>query len=199
MINRTWISRFAVFSMLLGVSVCWSIANEKESQEGKELNAYSFKMKSLDGEEVDLSKYSGKVVLAVNVASRCGYTPQYAGLQELHEKYKDKGLAVIGVPCNQFGGQEPGTSKQIAEFCQSKYDVSFDMLEKVDVNGSQACELYQYLTAQETQPVGAGDVKWNFEKFLIGKDGKVIARFRSGTKPNDGELVNLIEKQLAAK
>lgn len=197
--SRTGMSALVACVFSVGVSALWGVANDKASPEGKDLNAYSFKMKSLSGEEVDLGKYAGKVVLAVNVASKCGYTPQYAGLQELYEKYKDQGLVVIGIPCNQFGKQEPGSSNEIAEFCKSKYDVTFDMFEKVDVNGEEACDLYKYLTAQEAKPAGTGNVRWNFEKFLIGKDGQVVARYRSGTAPDDDELVSLIEKQLAAK
>ncbi len=171
------------------------IANADEDKE-EPTNAYAFEMKSLEGKPVDLREYKGKVMLAVNVASRCGYTPQYAGLQALHEEFKDKGLVVAGFPCNQFGKQEPGTSKEIATFCQNEYNVSFDMFAKVEVNDADACELYQYLTAQDTQPKGSGKVRWNFEKFLIGKDGKVLARFGSATKPNDPELVSLIKKAL---
>ncbi len=193
--SRLKLLKFVSCAGVLGRSAGWLLANEKA---GEELNAYSFKMKSLSGEEVDLSKYSGKVVLAVNVASKCGYTPQYEGLQELYEKYKDKGLVVVGVPCNQFGRQEPGTASEIAEFCESKYSVTFDMLEKVDVNGDQACDLYKYLTSQDVEPAGAGNVKWNFEKFLIAKNGKVVGRFPSSTKPMGDELIQQIEKQLSA-
>lgn len=197
--RNTMIPRFAAAVALLTLS-CASLTHAKEEKkEDEKMNAHSFKMNSLDGKEVDLDKYKGKVMLAVNVASRCGYTPQYKGLQQLHEKFKDKGLAVVGFPCNQFGKQEPGSAEQIADFCSTEYGVSFDMFEKVDVNGDDACELYQYLTSQDAEPKGKGNVKWNFEKFLIGKDGKVVARFPSSTKPDDKELVELIEKHLAAK
>ncbi len=161
--------------------------------------ALAFKMESLDGKPVELKKYAGKVVLVVNVASQCGLTPQYTDLQDLYSKYKDQGLVVLGFPCNQFGGQEPGTSKEISEFCTTKYGVTFDMFNKVDVNGDKACDLYKYLTSQDTKPQGAGKISWNFEKFLIGRDGKVIARFNPRTAPESKEVVEAIEKALAAK
>lgn len=157
--------------------------------------ALDFEMTTLDGKSVDLEKeYGGKVVLMVNVASQCGFTRQYAGLQELYEEYKDDGLVVIGVPCNQFGGQEPGSAEQIAQFCDSKFGVTFPMLSKVDVNGSDAAPLYQYLTANADP---SGQIRWNFEKFLIGKDGKVVARYGSSTEPDDAALVKQIETELA--
>ena len=152
------------------------------------------KVKSIKGEEVDLSKYQGKVLLVVNVASRCGQTPQYEQLEGLSDKYKDKGLAVLGFPSNQFGAQEPGTEEEIAKFCKSKYDVSFDMFAKIDVNGENASPLYKTLTSS-AKP--SGDVKWNFEKFLIGRNGEIVARFPTKTKPDDPEVVKAIEAELA--
>lgn len=159
--------------------------------------ALAFKMKSLKGDEIDLSKYQGKVVLFVNVASYCGNTPQYKQLEELHEKFAGKGLAVVGVPCNQFGKQEPGTDAEIGEFCTTKYGVKFDLLSKVDVNGDAAAPLYQYLTAQDTKPKGKGKVSWNFEKFLLDRKGQVVGRFAPGTKPNAPEVLTAIEAELA--
>ncbi len=164
--------------------------------------ALSFKMNTIAGEPVDLSEYEGKVVLFVNVASKCGYTKQYTGLQKLHETYADKGLVVVGVPCNQFGGQEPGTSKEIKQFCSSKYNVTFDMLEKVNVNddsksNTEACPLYKYLTSVETKPAGKGAVKWNFEKFLVDREGNVIGRFGSPVDPESKEMLAAIEGALA--
>ncbi len=159
----------------------------------------SHEMKSLQGKDVDLSKYKGKVLLIVNVASRCGATPQYAPLEKLHDKYADKGLAVLGFPCNQFGRQEPGTSAQIAEFCESTYGVEFDMFEKVEVNGKNAAPIYAYLTSEEAVGKDAGPVRWNFEKFLVGRDGKVIKRFRTGVKPDSEQVVSAIEAALAEK
>jgi glutathione peroxidase len=156
-----------------------------------------FEMKTLDGKALDLGQYAGKTVLVVNVASKCGYTGQYEGMQALYEKYKDKGLVVLGVPSNQFGGQEPGTAAEIAQFCSAKYDVTFPMTAKVDVKGKTATPFYQYLTKQETSPKGAGDVSWNFEKFLIGKDGTILGRYASSVEPEDETLVAAIEKDLA--
>ena len=166
--------------------------------------ALAFTMKSLGGESVDLSKYEGKVVLFVNVASKCGYTKQYTGLQKLHETYGEKGLVVVGVPCNQFGGQEPGSSEEIKSFCSSKYNVTFDLLEKVNVNddsgkSGKACDLYKYLTSVDTKPAGKGPVKWNFEKFLVDRKGNVVARFGSAATPESAEMTSAIEKALADK
>ena len=132
----------------------------------------------------------------VNTASQCGYTPQYKGLEELHEKYKDKGLVVLGFPANDFGKQEPGTDKEIGEFCQKNYGVKFDMFSKVVVKGDEQCPLYKFLTSSDTDPEFAGDVKWNFEKFLIGRDGRVVQRFRSKVVPEDPSLVAAIEALL---
>ena len=161
--------------------------------------ALNFTMKSITGQDVNLADYKGKVVLVVNVASKCGLTKQYAPLEALHEKYADKGLAVLGFPCNQFGGQEPGTEAQIAEFCEATYKVKFPMFAKIDVNGEKAAPLYKYLTALDTQPKGKGDISWNFEKFLIGKDGKVVARFAPRTEPDSAEVVSAIDAELAKK
>ena len=158
--------------------------------------ALTFKMKAIDGKEVDLGRYKGKVVLVVNTASECGLTPQYAQLEALHEKYGPQGLAVLGFPCNQFGQQEPGNEQAIQQFCQKNYGVKFDMFSKVEVNGDGASPLYKYLTALETKPKGSGPISWNFEKFLIGRDGTVIARFDPRTKPDAPELVAAIEAQL---
>mgnify|MGYP002528404905 CR=1 FL=1 len=159
--------------------------------------ALKFKMKSLAGKPIDLAKYQGKVVLFVNVASECGLTPQYRSLQALHESLGPKGLVVIGVPCNQFGGQEPGTASEIQSFCQKNYGVTFPMLEKVDVNGDKACALYKHLTSLETKPKGAGKVGWNFEKFLLGRDGQVAARFNPTTEPDSEELLKAVKAELA--
>jgi glutathione peroxidase len=154
-------------------------------------------MKSLSGKMVDLAKYRGKVLLVVNVASQCGATPQYAPLEKLHEKYGDKGLAVLGFPCNQFGQQEPGSDEEVAEFCQKNYGVKFDMFSKIDVNGDNAAALYKQLTSKETFDKDPGPVKWNFEKFLISKEGKVVARFRTKVQPDSEEVVKAIEAELA--
>lgn len=155
-------------------------------------------MTSLDGGTIDLDSYKGKVVLVINVASRCGNTPQYAGLQELHERYADKGLAVLGFPCNQFGGQEPGTEADIKAFCEKNYGVEFPMFSKIDVNGEAAAPLYRYLTSDQLPVDDKGDIGWNFEKFLFDRDGKVVARFRSKVQPTSPELIEAIESALQA-
>jgi glutathione peroxidase len=162
-------------------------------------DALKFQMKQLDGQTVDLSKYQGKVVMIVNVASKCGLTPQYEQLQALHEKYGDQGLAVLGFPCNQFGKQEPGSESEIQEFCTKNYGVTFDMFAKIDVNGDNASELYKYLTKLDTQPKGAGDISWNFEKFILDREGNVIARFEPRTRPDDEKVMNVLAKALADK
>jgi len=156
-----------------------------------------FTMKSLDGEEIDLAKYDGQVVMIVNVASKCGYTGQYEQLQQLHEKYSQQGLAILGFPCNQFLGQEPGSAEEIKEFCRANYGVDFDLFAKVEVKGENSCELYKFLTSLDTKPKGAGKIGWNFEKFLVDRRGNVVARFGSGTKPDSPEVVELIERELA--
>ena len=170
------------------------MADEKKTEVPKSL---SFKINTLEGESVDLGKYAGKVVVFVNVASKCGYTKQYAGLETLYKTHKDKGLVIVGVPCNQFGAQEAGTNKEIRTFCTSNYDVTFDMLGKVDVKSGSACDLYKYLTAQETSPLGKGDVKWNFEKFVLDRKGNIVGRFGSSVAPESKEFVSLIESALA--
>jgi len=172
-----------------------SDANDQEST--KVSKPLSFTMKALDGKDVDLGKYQGKVVLIVNVASKCGLTPQYEQLQALHDKYSEKGLAILGFPCNQFLWQEPGTAEQIQEFCRVNYGVTFDMFAKVNVKGDEACDLYKTLTALDTEPVGPGKISWNFEKFVIGRDGEVVARFSPRTKPDDPAVLKVIEAELA--
>lgn len=158
--------------------------------------ALNFEMNSLAGKPVNLSQYQGKVLLMVNVASKCGKTPQYKDLQALHEKYGSQGLSVLGFPANEFGKQEPGTDAQIATFCKDKYGVDFDMFSKVVVKGDGQCPLYQYLTTQSKFP---GDIKWNFEKFLIGRNGEVVARFAPGVNPSAPEVTAAIEAELAKK
>ncbi len=167
---------------------------------GASLNAedsvYEFKVKNIEGKDVDLSEYKGKVLLIVNVASKCGATKQYDPLQALYAKYEDKGLVVLGFPANNFGGQEPGTEKEIAEFCSTKYSVEFPMFSKVSVKGDDKAPLFGYLTGAEN-PDKQGDIGWNFEKFLIGKDGKLIRRFATKVDPSDADLVAAVEAALA--
>ena len=157
---------------------------------------HDFTQTTLDGKAVNLADFKGKAALIVNVASKCGLTPQYAGLEKLHETYGPRGLAVLGFPCNQFGGQEPGSEAEIAEFCTTNYGVRFPMFAKLEVNGASRAPLYAWLTAEKTAPDGPGDVLWNFAKFLVGKDGKVIARFNPRVAPDAPELVAAIEKAL---
>jgi glutathione peroxidase len=181
---------------LAAVAVLVSSAGFAQGVE-KVASALSFQMKSLDGKPVDLSKYQGKVVLMVNVASKCGLTPQYAGLEKLHEKYADKGLAILGFPANEFLSQEPGSDAEISEFCTSKYGVKFDMFSKVVVKGDGQCPLYKFLTSEDTDPKFAGDIKWNFEKFLLDRQGNVINRFSPKVTPESPEVVQAIEAALA--
>lgn len=159
----------------------------------------NFTMNSIDGKTVNLSKYQGKVVLMVNVASECGYTPQYEGLQELHKRYAAKGLSILGFPANDFGAQEPGTNAEISNFCKKNYGVEFDMFSKIVVNGAGQAPLYKFLTSKDTNPRFAGQVGWNFEKFLVGRDGQVMARFMSDVEPLSREMLGAIENALAQK
>lgn len=154
-------------------------------------------MPALGGEDVDLRQYHGQVLLIVNVASACGYTPQYRGLQAIYSKYAAQGFVVLGFPCNQFGNQERGSAAQIAAFCEQRYGVTFPMFAKVEVNGSRQCALYKELTSLDTRPVPAGPVDWNFEKFLLARDGRVVARFSSDVTPESRQLVEQIEQELA--
>ncbi|MFI9602798.1 glutathione peroxidase [Streptomyces sp. NPDC052043] len=152
---------------------------------------------ALQGGPADLGQYAGRVVLMVNVASKCGLTPQYAGLEHLHERYAGQGFTVLGVPCNQFMGQEPGSAEEIAEFCSATYGVTFPLTEKVEVNGEGRHALYERLTGFADADGYSGDIRWNFEKFLVGRDGKVVARFSPQTGPEAAELVAAVEEQLA--
>ena len=174
----------------------WGCGKTVEVKKQKE-TALRFRMESLDGQEVDLARYAGKVVMIVNVASKCGYTSQYEQLQALHEKYSEQGLAILGFPCNQFLGQEPGSAEEIRQFCRLNYGVTFDMFAKVDVKGKNACDLYRLLTSLDTKPKGAGKIGWNFEKFILDRNGFVVARFGSGTKPDAPEVISIVETELA--
>ena len=161
-----------------------------------EKTIYDFTLNSIDGQSVPLSSYKGKVALLVNVASRCGYTPQYSALESAFEKYKDRGFVIIGFPANNFGAQEPGTNQEIKTFCTAKYHVTFPMMAKVSVKGSDITPLYQYLTDKTVHPQTGGEIGWNFTKFLIGPDGKVIARFDSAVEPDSPQVTSAIEKAL---
>jgi glutathione peroxidase len=160
------------------------------------MSVYDFEALGIDGQPVHLSQYKGQVMLIVNTASACGFTPQFTGLEKLHQQYGDKGLAVIGFPCNQFASQDPGDDAQIANFCQKNYGVSFQMMSKIKVNGDGAHPLYQWLTAEAPGILGSKAIKWNFTKFLVGKDGRVVKRYAPQDAP--AKIAQDIEAALAA-
>jgi len=163
-----------------------------------DMSLHDIAINTLDGKPGSLKDYAGKAVLLVNVASRCGLTPQYEGLERLHERYADRGFTVVGVPCNQFGGQEPGTSEEIAEFCSTTYGVTFPMYAKIEVNGEGRHPLYDELAAVADGKGEAGDIMWNFEKFVVSPDGVIVSRFRPRTTPEDPDLLAAIEDVLPA-
>src|SRR5438128_7797359 len=171
-----------------------SRANDKTETATVANSVYEFTHKSIDGKEASLAKYRGKVLLLVNVASRCGLTPQYEGLEKVYLKYKDRGLVILGFPANNFGGQEPGTNEEIKTFCSLKYNVTFPMFTKISVKGDDMHPLYKYLTDNQSDPQFGGDVKWNFNKFLVGRDGKIVSRFEPAVKPESEEVAKVIEK-----
>jgi len=162
-----------------------------------EKTIYDFTLNSIDGQPTPLSTFKGKVVLLVNVASRCGFTPQYTGLESIYEKYKDRGFVIVGIPANNFGGQEPGTNQEIKTFCTAKYHVTFPMMAKVSVKGDDITPLYAFLTDKSAHPDTGGEIGWNFTKFLVGPDGRVIARFDSKVTPDSPDLTSAVEKALA--
>ena len=192
--------RLSVAAVLMLMGLASFMTAEEKKKEATVPAALNFTVKTLDGKEVDLAKkYEGKVILVVNVASQCGLTPQYKPLETLSKTYEKDGFVVLGFPCNQFGAQEPGTAEEIKEFCKANYDVTFDMFSKIDVNGEKAAPLYKYLTGKDTNPKFAGPIGWNFEKFLIGRDGKVVARFKPPVSPDSEDVVKAIEAELAKK
>jgi len=178
-----------LYLILMLCLACGSLAAQSKS-------IYDFKLKSIDGDPVSLKSYHGKVVLLVNVASKCGFTPQYAALESLYEKYKDRGLVIVGIPANNFMSQEPGTDAEIKTFCTNKYNVTFPMLSKVSVKGDDETPLYLFLTDKSTNPQFSGDIKWNFTKFLFDRNGKPVARFEPATKPDSPEVTAAIESAL---
>ncbi|MDG1890803.1 MAG: glutathione peroxidase [Verrucomicrobiota bacterium] len=185
------------FAWILTMSVLGTtMTATMQADHHNEKNALSFEMKTLEDKAVNLKDWKGKVLLMVNVASKCGYTPQYDGLQKLHSEFKDKGFSVVGFPCNNFGSQEPGSHAEIMSFCKENYGVTFPMMGKIDVKGSKQAPLYKYLTSH---PDHGGGVRWNFEKFLVDKQGNVIGHYRSGVKPTSNELKMAINKALQAK
>jgi glutathione peroxidase len=165
---------------------------------GAEKNVYDYTLNTIDGQPAPLSAYKGTVVMLVNVASRCGFTPQYTALEAIYEKYKDRGFVIVGIPANNFGAQEPGTNQEIKTFCQSKYNVTFPMMSKVSVKGDDKTPLYQYLTDKTANPKTGGDIQWNFTKFLVGPDGQIITRFEPAMSPDSPEVTGAIEKALAS-
>ena len=188
--NRNWLAIGAA-AVVIGMS---SVAQG----EGSMKSIYDFTMRDIDGKDVSLSDFKGKVLLVVNVASKCGFTGQYAGLEKLYKTYAEKGLVVLGFPANNFFGQEPGTEAEIKSFCSLTYGVTFPMFAKISVKGKTIHPLYAFLTAQETNPNFAGAISWNFNKYLIGRDGAILGHYGSRTAPDDKELVAAVERALQA-
>jgi glutathione peroxidase len=192
-IPRTMNKLMILIALLVGFTFAFAGDDPKKGSDAVP-PVLNFKMKSLAGQEVDLSKYQGKVLLMVNTASKCGYTPQYKDLEALYKKYHERGLEVLGFPADNFGHQEPGTDQQIAEFCEKNFGVTFPMFSKVSVKGDDQVPLFQYLTANAPE---TGEIKWNFEKFLISRDGKIVHRFRSKVKPSSDQVTQAVEQELA--
>jgi glutathione peroxidase len=184
------IPNMKTFALLCSLIAMTTLATSAQS-------LYDIKLKDIDGKDTSLAAYKGKAVLIVNVASKCGYTKQYSGLEATYQKYKDQGFVVLGFPCNQFGGQEPGTNEDIKQFCSSKYSVTFPLFDKLEVNGANRHPLYVALAGKDSP--FPGDIKWNFNKFLVGKDGKIVKRFDSKVAPESEELTKAVEAALAAK
>jgi len=186
----------AALAAVLGLAPAAGVAKAVRGGRPMPRTLHDFTLKTIDGRDQPLSAYEGRTVLVVNTASRCGFTPQYEGLEALYEKYRDRGFVVLGFPANNFMGQEPGTNEEIATFCRTKYDVTFPMFAKISVKGRDIAPLYAWLTKESGFD---GAIGWNFTKFLVGPDGKVVARFDTRTKPQDPKLVAKLEETLAAK
>jgi glutathione peroxidase len=182
--------KLALFLFLSAAAVCMAVQTK---------SIYSFTLKSIDGQPVKLSSYRGKVLLVVNVASKCGYTPQYAGLESLYEKYKDRGLVIVGIPANNFAQQEPGTNDEIKKFCHNRYNVSFPMMAKVSVVGEDQTPLYVFLTDKSANPQIGGEIKWNFTKFLFDRNGNPVERFEPAVTPDSPQVTAAIESALDNK
>ncbi len=189
----------AVIGVVGVIAAHHPLSTTVEAAKNKEKSVLDFKMKDIDGNDIKLKKYKGNVLLVVNTASKCGYTPQYEGLQTVYTKYKDQGFYVLGFPANNFGGQEPGADAEIKEFCSLKFKVTFPMFSKISVKGEDQHPLYTFLTSKETDPNFAGDITWNFNKFLIDRKGNVVARFSSKDKPEGEAVMQAIEKYIAEK
>jgi len=197
-VNRILIA----LALASGICAVGCVAEGPETTKQAEMpvtNIYDFTMRDIDGKDVSLSTFKGKVLLIVNVASKCGFTGQYAGLEKLYQTYQGKGLVILGFPANDFLGQEPGTEAEIKSFCTLTYGVTFPMFAKISVKGKAMHPLYRFLTSQETDPEFSGRITWNFNKFLVSRSGRVIGRFGSTTKPDDAKLVAAIEQALAAQ
>jgi glutathione peroxidase len=188
----------AAFLLIAGFALQLRAAPPTTAPATQPSSPLDFMVKDIDGHDVNLADYKGKIVLLVNVASKCGYTPQYEGLERIYNKYKDRGFVIIGFPANNFGSQEPGSNEQIKEFCTSKYSVTFPMMSKISVKGADKDPLYHYLSESPTAGKYAGEIGWNFTKFLVGPDGKVVARFPSKVTPESPELTAAIEAALKA-
>jgi glutathione peroxidase len=184
------------FTAALAVSTTITPREGIKMSEPAAKSVYEFSMKDINGKDVKLADYKGKVLLLVNTASQCGYTPQYKGLQMTYQKYQAQGFTVLGFPANNYGGQEPGSNDEIKEFCTMRYKVTFPMFAKISVKGEDQHPLYQYLTAKESNPQFSGDVTWNFNKFLVSKSGQIIGRFGSKVEPESPELTGAIEQAL---
>jgi len=188
--------KIVLTALVLMIAAGCLMSDSTPTAELKNKSILEFKMKDIDGNDVKLKKYKGNVLLVVNTASKCGYTPQYEGLEKIYNKYKAQGFAVLGFPANNFGGQEPGTEAEIKEFCTTKYKVSFPMFAKISVKGDDQDPLYKFLTSKETNPNFAGEITWNFNKFLVDKKGNVVARFSSKDTPDGEAVTQAIEKYL---
>lgn len=195
-------------TFLLTMGVSWVHAEATRSEKvsttvkvkkERKMSLYEFTVKDINGQDVKLRQYEGNVLLVVNTASRCGYTPQYADLQALYEKYEKQGFQVLAFPANEFGAQEPGTNEEIKAFCETNYRVKFPLFSKIVVKGEGIHPLYAFLTDKKTFPETGGDIQWNFTKFLVGRDGRVLRRFEPKVRPTDDEVVQAVEKALAAK
>jgi glutathione peroxidase len=196
---KTKITLLGIAILIITFATLALTRNKSAANEGvkmAEKSVLEFTMKNIDGKDVKLDEYNGKVLLIVNVASKCGYTPQYEGLESTYRKYKDQGLVVIGFPANNFMGQEPGTNEEIKTFCKTRYDVTFPMFAKISVKGDDIHPLYRFLTSKETNPEFAGDISWNFNKFLVDRSGKVVDRFSTREKPESEKIAIAIEKAL---
>ncbi len=190
--KRLFTQIYLIAIIILPLAVLAFAADQQNQKEQKVMSIYDFIMNDIDGNPVKLEQFRGKVIMIVNVASKCGFTPQYAGLERLYQTYQDSGFVILGFPANNFLGQEPGSNEEIKNFCTLTYGVTFPMFAKISVKGKDQHPLYKYLTSKETNPQFAGDISWNFNKFLIDRNGNIVARFGSRTKPEDDEVIQAI-------